>query len=64
MAVMITEPAEERIVGNLIEALESLRNDLDRVELWAVALDCFQAPIPEYQPDDQHILRPGSKARP
>jgi hypothetical protein len=51
------EPAEERIIENLIESLERLREDLDKVELWAAALGCFQAPVPEYQPNDQYLLR-------
>ena len=35
------EPAADAIVRNLIEALERLRGDLDRMELWAAALDRF-----------------------
>ncbi len=57
------EPAADAIVRNLIEALERLRNDLDRMELWAAALDRFQHPIPGYEPRDQHALNPESKAR-
>jgi hypothetical protein len=55
------EPAEDAIVRNLIEALERLRNDLDRMELWAAALDRFQHPIPGYEPGDQHLLDRESK---
>jgi hypothetical protein len=55
------EPAADAIVRNLIEALERLRNDLDRMELWAAALDRFQRPIPDYHPTDQHLLDPGPK---
>jgi hypothetical protein len=50
------EPAADAIVRNLIEALERLRGDLDRMELWAAALDGFQRPIPDYRPGDQHLL--------
>jgi hypothetical protein len=50
------EQAEELIVERLIEALERLRQDLDRVELWAGALGSFQDPVPEYQPGDQYLL--------
>jgi hypothetical protein len=53
---MASEPAEEVIVHNLIEALDRLREDLDRVELWAGALGCFQQPAPEYQPAEKHVL--------
>jgi len=41
------------IVRNLIEALELLRKNLDRVELWTAALACFQHPAPEYQPGER-----------
>jgi hypothetical protein len=50
------EPAEEVIVHNLIDALEQLRQDLDRVELWTAALGCFQRPVPDYQPNNQYLL--------
>ncbi len=56
------EPAADAIVRNLIEALEQLRNDLDRMELWAAALDRFQHPVPGYEPGDQHLLDPESNA--
>jgi len=55
------EPAADAIVRNLIEALERLRTDLDRMELWAAALDRFQRPIPDYHPTDQ--LDPHPKRR-
>jgi hypothetical protein len=54
----MTEPAEELIVRNLIEALEKLREDLDHMELWAAALGSFRHPIPEYRPTDRHLLKP------
>jgi hypothetical protein len=50
------DSAENKIVDNLKDALEQLRQDLDRVELWAGALGCFQTPVPEYQPGDHHLL--------
>ncbi len=51
------EPAEDVVIRNLIEALERLRDDIDRMELWTAALGCFQHPIPDYQPGDQHLLK-------
>jgi hypothetical protein len=51
------EPAEDLIVRNLIEALERLREDLDRMEVWAAALGSFQHPVPDYRPSDQHMLK-------
>jgi hypothetical protein len=55
------EPAADAIVRNLIESLERRRGDLDRMELWAAALDRFQHQIPDYQPADQHLLSPDPK---
>src|SRR5688572_21358822 len=42
------EPAGEKIVRNLQQAVERLQDDLARVELWAGALGCFTKPIPGY----------------
>jgi hypothetical protein len=52
------EQVEGTIVRNLVEALERLHEDLDRVELWTAALNSFQRPVPEYRPGDQYLLRP------
>jgi hypothetical protein len=57
----MTEHAEDMIVRNLIEALNRLREDLDRVELWTGALEHFQHPAPEYRPDGEYLL-PSKKA--
>ena len=38
----MAEPAEEMIVRNLIEALDRLHEDLDRVELWTARSDAFR----------------------
>jgi hypothetical protein len=42
------EPAGDKIVRNLQEAVERLQDDIARVELWAGALGCFAKPIPDY----------------
>ena len=44
------EPAGEKIVRNLQQAVERLHEDIARVELWAEALGCFAEPIPDYDP--------------
>jgi hypothetical protein len=51
-----SEQAEDKIVRNLTEALERLREDLDRVELWTAALGYFQSPVPEYRAADRFLL--------
>ena len=56
----MSEPAEDMIVHNLIDALEHLRDDLNKVELWAAALGHFQEPVPDYQPDSAYTLSAAS----
>jgi hypothetical protein len=54
------EPAKER----LQEAIDRLRNDIDRVEFWADALDRLTQPVPVYQATDhlsQFLLSPGRR---
>jgi hypothetical protein len=50
------ELAEDLIVRNLIEALNRLHDDLDRVELWTTALSHFQQPAPEYKAGSEYLL--------
>jgi hypothetical protein len=57
------EPAEDMIVRNLVEALERLHQDLDRVELWTAALGHFQRPVPDYQAGDRYLLPTGQRSR-
>jgi hypothetical protein len=45
-------------IRNLIEALDRLHEDLDRVELWTAALGCFLHPAPEYEPGARYMLPP------
>jgi len=45
--------------GEMCQAIDSLRTDIDRVEFWADALDRLSQPIPEYAATDrlsQHLL--------
>jgi hypothetical protein len=56
------EQAKNMIVRNLVEALERLHEDLDRVELWTAALGCFQRPVPDYQPGNQNLLSSASQS--
>ena len=48
--------AEDLITRNLIESLDRLHEELERVELWTAALTCFVNPAPAYQPSEQHML--------
>jgi hypothetical protein len=62
------EPAGEKIVRNLQQAVERLHEDIARVELWAGALGCFAKPIPDYgygqTKFDLLRVKPASEKRP
>ena len=47
----------DRISERLQESLARLREDIDRVELWAGALEGFSRPIPEYDAARRYRLR-------
>jgi hypothetical protein len=56
-----TVEAKDRIERQLQEAIDRLRADLVRVEIWACALNDFSRPVPDYQPSDsvtRHLLSP------
>ena len=59
----MAEPAKDAIVTHLVESIERLHQDLDKVELWLGALGCFRMPVPDYQPGDQYLLPPRDKPR-
>jgi hypothetical protein len=50
------EPAEDQIARNLAKAIARLHEDLDRVELWTAALNCFQRPVPDYPSGERYLL--------
>ena len=54
------EPAEEKIVRNLQQAIARLHEDLTCVELWAGALDGFTKPVPDYGHGQTQLDLPGS----
>jgi hypothetical protein len=58
----LSKPAGEEITRHLQEAIDRLRLDLMRVELWAAALEGFQRPIPNYEPNDDLLLPPSRPA--
>jgi hypothetical protein len=47
---------QEVIAQHLSEAIERLQKDIEQVEVWAIALNCFAQPIPDYEPDDRYRL--------
>lgn len=54
MARKKTTPDE--INEKLHEAIDGLRKDVTRVEIWATALSTFSQPIPDFRPDPKFEL--------
>ncbi|HZL39468.1 MAG TPA: hypothetical protein VFC45_04225 [Pseudolabrys sp.] len=52
---MTNEAATDQIKRKLDDALDTMRSDLDRVELLAVGLNAFSRPIPDYEPRFLHL---------
>lgn len=46
----------EEINERLQDAIDGLRKDVTRVEVWATALGTFAKPVPDYQPDEKYRL--------
>ncbi|MET0445770.1 MAG: hypothetical protein ABW151_14440, partial [Pseudorhodoplanes sp.] len=51
---------QEEINDRLHQAIDELRKDVTRVEIWATALGSFAKPVPEYQPDAKFRLGKGA----
>jgi hypothetical protein len=52
MVGRVGEKVSERLQASLVR----LRKDIDRVEVWAGALEGFSRPIPEYDPGGHYKL--------
>lgn len=46
----------EEITERLHEAIDGLRKDVTRVEIWATALSSFTQPVPDYSPNKKFEL--------
>jgi len=44
----MTNRGREELTRHLLKAIEQVRNDVAKVELWANALDGFSRPVPDY----------------
>jgi len=61
MAQKETGTGREGINQRLHDALEGLRKDVTRVEVWATALGSFTEPVPEYGPSKKFELSPAAE---
>jgi hypothetical protein len=60
--IAVPDTAEDLVVRNLIEALNRIHADLERIEVWTAALACFQEAAPQYEPSCDHLLPPRKPA--
>ena len=51
-----TQGGREKINEHLHEAIDGLRKDVTRVEIWATALSSFAQPVPDYSPSQKFAL--------
>jgi hypothetical protein len=54
---MALENPTDRLKRELSRAVETLKSDLDRVELLTAALSAFHRPVPDYEPTFHHTHR-------
>jgi hypothetical protein len=47
---------QDQISEKLHEAIDGLRKDVTRVEIWATALSTFAKPVPDYKPNPKYQL--------
>jgi|GEM_PF-1635962 len=59
-----TKPVGAEINERLHEALDGLRKDVTRVEIWATALGSFSEPVPDYSPSKKFELKGEEDAAP
>jgi hypothetical protein len=52
---MKTNSAMERIRRELNRVLDSVRIDLDRIEILIAAMNAFGRPVPDYEPGFRHL---------
>ena len=55
--------AREVVIRHLLEAIEQVRKDMAKVELWASALNGFSHPVPGYDPVQTKVWLPREQAR-
>ena len=59
-----TKSGHDEINNRLHEAIDGLRKDVTRVEIWATALGSFSQPVPDYSPNQKFELGQDSSDAP
>ena len=57
-----TEAANDAVTRNLMEAIERVRDDVEKVEFWAGAVAGFARPLPDYDPNEASVWLPAEQA--
>jgi hypothetical protein len=61
---MSSPTARDMAARQLMEAIDRLRLDMARVELWALAMNEFSQPICDYDPANTNVWVPLEQAAP
>jgi hypothetical protein len=57
-AMMQMHDGREEMIRHLLDAIEQVRRDMAKVELWADALNGFSRPVPGYDLDKGTVWLP------
>jgi hypothetical protein len=58
-----TQDPREAMTRRLIDAIEQVRLDMAKVELWAYAVRGFSRPVPSYDPKQFNVWVPSEQAK-
>ena len=61
-ATMGKDAANNAVAQHLLDAIERVRDDVEKVEFWAGAVAGFARPVPEYTPHEAAIWLPAEQA--
>jgi hypothetical protein len=53
----IEDGAHERIARQLVESVDRLQKEVEKVEFWASAVTVFTQPVPDYEPGNPNAFR-------
>ena len=56
------DAANDAVARHLLEAIERVRDDVEKVEFWAGAVAGFARPVPQYTPDEASVWLPTEQA--
>ena len=57
------QEADTEITRHLIEAIEQVRLDMAKVELWAYAVSGFSRSVPAYDPREMNVWLPPEQGK-